>query len=193
MISSIVNLAAVLGFALSMILESNFGGYFSSLLIAFSFVPMTGAYCFYAKKETKLAGITAIAFAAAYATIISLVYFAQITTVHSGNLSESAAAILDYQQSGLFFNYDMLGYAFMALATFFAGLTLKATLNTDKILKALLLIHGIFFFSCILFPMLGLFTADGEAWIGVAILEFWCAYFTPVGILSFLHFSKCED
>jgi len=40
--------------------------------------------------------------------------------------------------------------------------------------------------------MLGLFDANmgGPGWIGTAVLEFWCAYFTPVSILSILHFSK---
>ncbi len=40
--------------------------------------------------------------------------------------------------------------------------------------------------------MLGIFSSDmkGPDWIGTAVLEFWCIYFTPIGILSFLHFKK---
>lgn len=195
MYASLVNVIAVIGFALSMLLGTNFGSYFCSSFIAFSFVPMISAFCIWAKAEAKLSGYTAIGFAIMYATIILLVYFAQMTTVQTGGLSEQATNILDFQRFGLFFSYDMLGYALMALSTFFAGLTVNAKSKADKWLKALLLIHGIFFISCFMMPMLGLFTPnmEGSAWIGTAILMFWCIYFVPVGILSCLHFSKCGE
>ncbi len=190
MFSSIINLMAVIGFAISMLIGNTFISYFSSLFIAFSFVPMICAYAFYSGEKTKLAGNTAVGFATMYATIISLVYFAQMTTVHAGNLTNQAATILDFQQFGLFFNYDMLGYALMALATFFAGLTIESQSKADMWLKGLLLIHGVFFISCLICPMLGLFTADSEGGTGVMVLEFWCIYFAPISILSFRHFSK---
>lgn len=41
--------------------------------------------------------------------------------------------------------------------------------------------------------MLGIFQADSPAWIGVAVLEFWCAYFCPVAILSLLYFWHKEE
>ena len=192
---SLVNAIAVTGFALSMLLGTNFGSYLSSLFIAFSFVPMICSYTFYAKMEKKLAGIVAAGFAVMYATLISLVYFAQMTTVQAGGLTAQAAILLDFQQFGLLFNYDMLGYALMALSTFFAGLTVCVNSKADKWLKVLLLIHGVFFITCLILPMLGLFTPDmtGAEWIGTAVLEFWCVYFIPIGILSFLYFSKCKD
>ena len=192
MFSSIVNLVAVAGFALSMLAGSNFCSYLFSMFIAFSFVPMIFAYAYFSREKTKLAGYTAAGFAIMYAVIASLVYFAQLTTVGTHGLTPQAIMLLDFQQFGLFFNYDMLGYAFMALGTFFAGLTIEATSKSDRWLKWLLLIHGIFFIICFIMPMLGLFSADmeGAGWVGVALLEFWCAYFIPVGILSFFHFSK---
>lgn len=90
------------------------------------------------------------------------------------------------------FNYDLLGYGLMSLATFFAGLTIKPRTKADKWLKCLLMIHGVFFISCLVMSMFGVFRADSPAWIGVAVLEFWCLYFCPVGILSFMHFSDCS-
>ena len=195
MIAPLVNAIAVTGFALSMLIGSNFGSYLSSIFIAFSFVPMICSYAFYSKKETKLAGIVAIGFAVVYATLISLVYFAQMTTVRTGGLTSQAVSLLDFQQFGLFFNYDLLGYALMALSSFFAGLTICVKSKADKWLKALLLIHGVFFITCFIFPMLGLFTTDmaGAEWISTAVLEFWCVYFIPISVLSFLHFSKCGN
>lgn len=49
------------------------------------------------------------------------------------------------------------------------------------------------FATSMLLPMLGIFQADSPAWIGVAVLEFWCAYFCPVTILSFLYFQSKEE
>lgn len=91
------------------------------------------------------------------------------------------------------FSFDLLGYALMALATFFAGLTICPKKKADKWVRALLLIHGAFFISCLLLPILGIFQVDSPAWIGVAVLEFWCAYFCPVTILSFLYFQSKEE
>lgn len=192
MYSSAVNLIATVCFAMSMILGSNHGSYFSSMFIAFSFVPMMCAYAYFSEERRKLAGYVSAVFAAMYATIILLVYFAQLTTVRLDDLTRQAALLLDFQRFGLLFNYDLLGYALMALSTFFAGLTVHSYTKADKWLKYLLLIHGVFFISCLIFPMLGLFRKDAPTWIGTAVLEFWCLYFFPISILSFLRFSKCQ-
>ena len=81
----------------------------------------------------------------------------------------------------------------MALSTFFLGLTIEAKTKADKWLQVLMVVHGIFFFPCFILPMTGMFRsmADGENSLGgVIALEFWCAYFTPIGILSFIHFRR---
>lgn len=192
MIAAIINAISVLGFAVSMIAKFNFGSYLFSSFVAISFVVMMSAMAYYADKKFKICGICAVAFAIIYATIILLVYFAQMTSVRLDALSEQARAILDYQYFGLFFNYDLLGYAFMALSTFFAGLTVISDFKSDKALKILLLIHGIFFIFCFIIPMIGMFSSasGGLNNIGTIILFVWCAYFLPIDILSFLFFQK---
>ncbi|MDR0293127.1 MAG: hypothetical protein LBH95_03130 [Oscillospiraceae bacterium] len=191
-VSSIVNICAVTAFAVCMPFQFLFGDYLSSVLIALSFVPLIGALAERGKPESKTAGYIAMSFAGMYAVVIILVYFAQMTTVRLDSLSEQAASLLDYSKFGLFFNYDLLGYCFMALSTFFAGLTVRVDTKMDKALKWLLLIHGIFAVGCFILPMTGAFSADtaGAEWIGTAILEFWCVYFIPVGILSLIHFKR---
>lgn len=74
-------------------------------------------------------------------------------------------SILDYSRGGLFFSYDLLGYGMMALSTFFVGLTIDAKSKADKWLKYLMIIHGVFFFSCFIMPMTGVIssTASGES------------------------------
>ena len=192
MYSSIINMLAVFGFALCMLVGTNFGSYIVCMFIAFSFVPMMCTFCTYCTSESKAAGYTSMIFAGVYSVFILAVYFAQLTAVRLMGLNEQATQIIDYQQFGLFFSYDLLGYGLMAISTFFAGLTIKTKTKANKWLKWLLIIHGIFFFSCLVMPMLGLFSPDmqGVTWMGTAVLGFWCFYFIPVGILSFLYFKK---
>ena len=121
-VSSIVNLLAVLGFATSVLLHFNFGSYFCSMFIAFSFLTMMCCFLHFTVPERKAAGYATVAFASAYVAIILLVYFTQLTTVRFGGLTEQAQELLDFQQMNLFFNFDLLGYALMALATFFCRL-----------------------------------------------------------------------
>ncbi len=189
---SVVNFIAVICFALSMLFGFDYGSYFSSMFIAFSFVLMMCGYANFADKEAKLAGYVSVAFSVIYTVIILLVYFAQLTTVRLNELTQQAAVLLDFQQCGLMFNYDLLGYAAMSVATFFAGLTITPITKADRWLKNLLMIHGVFFISCLIAPILGLFKANSPAWVGVAVLEFWCLYFLPISTLSFLHFSNCK-
>lgn len=60
--SAVVNFIAVFCFALFMLFGFDYGSYFSSMFIAFSFVPMMCGYAYFAKKEEKLAGYVAVAF-----------------------------------------------------------------------------------------------------------------------------------
>jgi isoprenylcysteine carboxyl methyltransferase (ICMT) family protein YpbQ len=83
----------------------------------------------------------------------------------------------------------------MALSTFFIGITINAKKKLDRWLKYLMMIHGIFFLSCFIMPMTGVFSSmsNGETSIGgVIALEFWCVYFIPIGVLSVIHFAR-ED
>ena len=131
-------------------------------------------------------------FSAIYAVLIFLVYFAQTTTVRLEDINEQAIKILDFKRGGLIFNYDLLGYGMMALSTFFLGLSIKVNSKSDKWLKCLLMIHGIFFISCFIMPMTGAFTsmATGEAGSGGKIaLLIWCVYFFPIGVLAYKHFE----
>lgn len=192
MTASAVNLIAVLAFAASLAAGFYAGSYFASMFIALGYVGMACAFAYFAERPVKLAGYVSLTLAAVYAAVVLLVYFTQLTTVRLAALSEEASLLLDFQKMGLMFHLDLLGYAMMALSTFFAGLTIRKKSRADRVLRALLLIHGVFFLTCLIVPMLGLFSQDSPAWIGTAALEFWCGYFCPIGILSLLHFSKCR-
>jgi len=190
-IGSVINIITVLAFALCMLIDFSFGSYFVCIFLALSFVLMIATFENECTPEKNVAGKAAMIFSAIYATLIVIVYFTQCTTVQNEVLSDTVKQVLDYKRFGLLFNIDLLGYGMMALSTFFIGLTIDVKNKKDKALKILLLLHGIFFISCLIMPMLGVFKpSDGTTTSGgVIAMEIWCLYFLPIGILSYLHFK----
>lgn len=189
MAGSLISSISVALFAVFMLIVFNFGSFFVCIFLALCFVLMISTFAHECKPDRKVAANAALIFAAVYCVVILLVYFAQTTSVRLDRLNEQAIQIVDYSKSGLYFNYDLLGYGLMALSTFFIGLTIRANTKIDKWLKWLLILHGTFFIPCLIMPMLVIFSS-GDYWAGVVALEFWCAYFIPVCILSFVHFKK---
>jgi len=190
--SSIVTVTVFL-FALFMIINFPMGYFFVCLILPIGFIMMTAGFQNECEGDGKVAGNIGLILAAVYATFIMLVYFAQLTTVKNEQLNEQAASLLVFGKFGLIFNYDLLGYGVMALSTFFTGLSMKPKNKTDKWLRALMLIHGVFYFSCTFMPMTGMFakmSSGGDGIGGRLALVVWCVYFLPIGILSFIHFKK---
>ena len=192
-IGSMIVTVSTLLFAICMAIPFNFGSYFVCMLLPIGYIMMITGYANESDNEHKVASVTGIIFGTVYTVLILVVYFAQTTAVRLDALSEEALQILDLSKGGLFFNYDLLGYGMMALSTFFIGLTINAKSKRDKWLKYLMITHGVFFIGCFIMPMTGVFSsmASGDSTIGGTIaLEFWCAYFMPIGILSYLHFRE---
>ena len=185
--------ATVFLFAIFLIINYSMGSFFVCLILPIGFIMMTAGLHGECEDDRKVAANIGLILAAVYATLIMLVYFTQLTTVNNEQLNEQAANLLDFSKFGLIFNYDLLGYGVMALSTFFTGLSMKPKNKTDKWLRALMIIHGVFYFSCTFMPITGMFakmSSDGEGIGGRLALVAWCIYFLPVGILSFLHFRK---
>ena len=192
--SSIVTVT-VFPFALFLMINFPTGYFFVCLILPIGFIMMTAGIQNECEGDRKVAANIGLILAAVYATFIMLVYFAQLTTVKNEQLNEQAASLLVFGKFGLIFNYDLLGYGVMALSTFFTGLSMKPKNKTDKWLRALMLIHGVFYFSCTFMPMTGMFakmSSGGDGIGGRLALVVWCVYFLPIGILSFIHFTKAE-
>lgn len=190
-IGSIIVSITVLLFAIYMLIPFDFGSYFVCMFLPIGYILMAVGFLNESDPKRKVTSITGVVFAGIYATLIFIVYFAQLTIVRTGQLGEEASLILDFKKGGLLFNYDLLGYGIMALSTFFVGLSIDAKTKADKWLKNMLMIHGIFFLGCLIMPMTGIFKsmAGGSSSMGgVVALEIWCLYFLPIGVLSTIHF-----
>ena len=180
--SGIVTVTVFL-FALFLIINYSMGSFFVCLILPLGFIMMTAGFHNECENDRKVAANIGL----------MLVYFTQLTTVNNEQLTEQAANLLEMGKCGLIFNYDLLGYGIMALSTFFTGLSMKAKNKTDKWLKALMMIHGVFYLSCTFMPITGMFlkmTSGGDGIGGRLALVAWCVYFLPIGILSFLHYRK---
>lgn len=181
-------------FAVGIILGNNYLNYFASMLISFSYILLAVSFMSDVSNERKAFACGGTAFACVYAVFVNFVYFTQLTTVANKAVSPAMMQFLSFETLGGFmFNLDQFGYAMMAVSTFLIGLTIIPQCKTDKWLKALLLIHGIFAPACIIMPMLNIFNSgmgDSGSIIGSLVLFFWCIYFIPVGILSAVHFWK---
>ena len=163
--SAIVTVTVFL-FAIFQVINFSMSSFFVCLFLPIGFIMMVAGLNNECESDRKVAANIGMVFAAVYCTLIMLVYFAQLTTVNNEQLTEQAAKLIDFSKFGLIFNYDLLGYAIMALATFFTGLSMKARNKTDKWLKALMMIHGVFFLSCTFMPMTGMFSkmsSDGDS------------------------------
>lgn len=190
--SGIVTVTVFL-FALFLIINYSMGSYFVCLILPLGFIMMTAGLHNECENDRKVAANIGLVLAAVYCTFIMLVYFTQLTTVNNEQLTEQTANLLEMGKCGLIFNFDLLGYGVMALSTFFTGLAMKPRNKVDKWLRALMMIHGLFYFSCTFMPMTGMFSkmASGVNGLGGRLaLVAWCVYFLPIGILSFLHFRK---
>jgi len=173
-------------FALSMLAGQPLWSYASGLLIALGFVGMIASFAALASADRRATTNAALVFAGAYATVIGVVYFAQLTAVRFDALAAGAAQILDFQRFGLFFYLDLLGYGFMAMATFLIALGAPTPTRADRWLRGLLLGHGVFALSCFGVPALGVFrdAIPGASPAGTLLLLGWCAYFLPISLLA---------
>ncbi len=195
--SSATVTAAIILFGLLMLLRLDYDAYAMSMLISWAYLLLACSFSATARDVERVAAQAGVAFGILYAGFVTCVYFVQLTTVLHQTASTDILALLSYQHLGsLMFNLDLLGYGLMSISTFFIGLTIVGASRADRWLRFLLILHGVFAPLCIALPIWNIFGAmpkEGGDTTGIAVLLFWCVYFTPVGILAVRHFSIMDD
>lgn len=158
-------------------------------VLSWGWVATACVYSCYTQKERCAAAKIGVAIGVIYATIISIVYYTQLTTVLHKSVDEKILQAFSFPSAGSWlFNLDLLGYGLLAISTFFVGLTLQTENKVDKALKLLLMLHGLFC-VCMFVPILPLpSTNQGNG--GAIALICWCLFFLPICVLSILHFKK---
>lgn len=164
-----------------------------SMLISWAYVVLACCFAATGRPDEAAAAQTGVAFGVLYAGFVTTVYFIQLTTVLHQSATPDILKVLTYQELGsLMFNIDLLGYGLMSVSTIFVGLTLVGKGKPERWLKILLIVHGVFAPMCVALPIVNVFATmpktGGDA-VGIAVLLFWCVYFTPVGILAVFHFA----
>ena len=116
-----------------------------SLLLAPTFVVMMAGLHQLAPGSRKALSLTALAFAIIYATLVSLVYFVQLTLVGPRLAAGDMAGIevlrfVPYRS--FLFAVDLLGYSFMSLSTL-AGAFAMPDLRHGRLAAGFMLANGL--------------------------------------------------
>lgn len=193
-ISSSITAACTILFAVGILTRHYPLQYGSCLFLSWAYVLTACAFWEEAGKEAKSLALAGVAISVIYSVFTNMVYYSQLTTVAHGN-PDFIEAIL-FTPGRIMFDFDLLGYGLMALSTFLLAFTIQVQNKTDKVLRSMLWIHGLFFLSCVFMPMFGVFKetqrASNALTAGDIALFIWCCYFTPIMILSVSYFRKIK-
>jgi hypothetical protein len=192
--SSIIATILTTIFALSMVLGNNSLSFGSCMILSWSYVTLTCAFVTNVSNGKKSLGYAGVIFAAIYSAFITLVYYTQLTTVNQNAASNEILRVLRFEPGSWMFAFDLMGYAMMAISTFFIGVSLDAKTRAYKWLKGLLIAHGLFAPMCIIFPMINVFqntqNVENTSIIGMIGLVGWCVYFIPTMVLAAIYFYR---
>ena len=95
----------VLLFSVCMIADFPFGSYIVCMFLPLGYIMMAVGFQHESCENRRVSANIGVVFAAIYAVLIFLVYFAQTTSIRLEDLNEQATRILDYQRGGLLFKF----------------------------------------------------------------------------------------
>jgi hypothetical protein len=116
-----------------------------SLLLGSSFLVLVVSIHQLASSESKIWSQAALAFATAYTTLISIVYFVQLTWVLprlARGQTEGIEMFLFTPFDSFLYAVDILGYSFMSVATLFAAKVFNGD-GIERVARILLTANGL--------------------------------------------------
>jgi hypothetical protein len=146
-----------------------------SLLLGSSFVVLVVCIHQITPSENRVWSCAALVFATAYATLISLVYFVQLTFVAPRILhgrTQGIEVFMFVPFDSFLYSVDLLGYSFMSVATLFAARVFTGH-GLERIVRLFLLANGLllpfialqtYFWPLIWVASLWAVTFPGSAW-----------------------------
>lgn len=151
-----------------------------SLFLGSAFLVLVVSIHYLAPPERKIWSHAAIAFATAYAVLISIVYFVQLTLVAphlARGQIQGIEVFLFVPFDSFLYAVDILGYSFMSVATLFAAMVFTGR-GLERVVRLFLLANGLllpflalqmYFHSLIWIAALWAVTFPGSTW-SLAIL-----------------------
>jgi hypothetical protein len=151
-----------------------------SLLLGSSFLVLTVSIHQLASPERKIWSHVAVTFATAYAVLVSIVYFVQLTLVAprlARGQSEGIEVFLFVPFDSFLYAVDILGYSFMSMATLFAAMVFTGK-GLERVVRVFLTANGLllpfialqmYFHPLIWIAALWAITFPGSTW-SLAIL-----------------------
>lgn len=191
--SSVVTALCTSLFFIGLFTGSEVLNYASCLVLSWAYVLTACAYASYAAKDRQALALGGVAIGIIYSVFTNLVYYTQLTTVAYQTADQGLLDALAFRSGTWMFGFDIMGYGLMGLSTLLIGLALQSANRRDRIMKAMLLGHGVFFPICVIMPMLNVFKAGADDSAGILALKLWCLYFAPVMVLSAVHFLQKRD
>jgi flagellar biosynthesis/type III secretory pathway M-ring protein FliF/YscJ len=171
---------------LSSLLDHNtfrIGNHLSCILIALGFIGMICSYVTFIKYKNKTLDFISLAFSIIYAIIIITLSFIWVMPKQYSNLSSKTSSIL--------YNFELLGYAFMTISSFFMGIKLEIKNKKELVLKKLLCFQILFSIIWLISKdlLLYLFNFRNISLI-LLMIEIWCIYIILICIFSYLYFKN---
>lgn len=181
--------------------ETDMISYIVCFFLAPTFVMMIAGVYFYSDSQNKIWSLIALSFAIMYAVMCTSAYYIQIAVVRTNSLgvSSDAMELFIFKPGSAIFAIDMLGYVFLALSTLVLAPLFKDNKKSKlkKALRVMLIIHGLFFISTLIFPVIGFqesaSTSQSSDIFGGLALLFWCVLFVPIPIMFAKLFKQLKE
>lgn len=164
--------------------------YGSSIGIAICFLIMVVSNDSFVSDRNRMFSNLSKSFAIIYCTLVSIVYYTQISFVRLGSPTTEVLSIVAYSPpKTAYFALDILGYFFMSISVLF----LSFTIIGNRLLKTSLILMGLWGMTCVIVPLLPFLYANSDSSsdiFGVIVLSLWSILFIPISILLALYFHK---
>lgn len=175
-------------FFVSLVIPSQNLMFASSFLLAPAFVTMMVSIHHYAAPEKKVWSQLGLSFAVIYAVMCSLTYYIQLTFIKNNYLpiADEAVSPFVFIPGTPIFAQDMLGYAFMTVATLVAA-PVFAGGKLESWIKRLFIFHAVLFLPAIVIPAIPMPVNETGTGVGDLVGRYanmvWCVYFGTATIL----------
>jgi len=155
-----------------------------SLLLPVAFVILMATINACASKRSRVWAQIALAFAVIYAVLVSFVYFVELTVVIPQTVRGEAdeVALLVFGFGTFMFAVDILGYAFMSLATLFAAPVFEGR-GLELWIRWALIVNGF------LAPVIALQIIFPPLWKVAAL---WAVSFPAATVMLAVWFSRTQ-